>query len=84
MSEQVLIVAVVVDAADPNSGAERVYSLLGPLTGHRGGFLEWWHCEDWRLDGSDNDSAVFVPFGTVEAWQHLREGIDNGSLSGKP
>lgn len=26
----------------------------------------WWIAEDDRIDGSDNDSAVFVPYGSQE------------------
>ena len=29
----------------------------------------WWIAEDERYDGSDNDSAVFVPMGKQVAWQ---------------
>jgi hypothetical protein len=29
----------------------------------------WWIAEDDRIDGSDNDSAVFVPKGTQAQWQ---------------
>lgn len=28
----------------------------------------WWIAEDERYDGSDNDSAVFVPIGQKPAW----------------
>lgn len=28
-----------------------------------GGIDSWWIAEDSRIDGSDNDSAVFVPMG---------------------
>lgn len=29
----------------------------------------WWIAEDERYDGSDNDSAVFVPKGKQVVWQ---------------
>ena len=29
----------------------------------------WWIAEDERIDGSDNDSAVFVPKGKQVVWQ---------------
>ena len=29
----------------------------------------WWIAEDERYDGSDNDSAVFVPMGKQLAWR---------------
>lgn len=33
----------------------------------------WWIAEDDRIDGSDNDSAIFVPWGAqADAASHLR------------
>lgn len=33
----------------------------------------WWIAEDERYDGSDNDSAVFVPKGEQEKWHRKVE-----------
>jgi len=76
MAEHTILVAFTVDAQpfeseDGRPLAELVlHDRLGQVRGRtltdRGTFevTSWWVAEDDRHDGSDNDSAVFVPMGT--------------------
>lgn len=69
MDEHVILVAVSVVAETRESAELYLHHRLPrpgdelPETG--GTYVEsWWVAEDDRRDGSDNDSAVFVPKGT--------------------
>ena len=57
--EQTILVAFNVLALT-REGAEKYLLRRLPIPG---GALSWWIAEDDRHDGSDNDSAVFVPLG---------------------
>lgn len=71
MDEHVVLVAFTVNATDRES-AQRALMRLLPRPGS-GSFVgpavidSWWIAEDDRIDGSDNDSAVFVPMGSQQA-----------------
>jgi hypothetical protein len=67
--EHVFLVAVVVSGPHERPSAE--WQLHDGLTGlMRGDVIsEWWVAEDDRRDGSDNDSAVFVPKGEQVKWR---------------
>lgn len=60
LREHVILVACVVEA-DTRDAAQDVVMALLP-------FNEWWIAEDDRRDGSDNDSAVFVPQGSQQSY----------------
>lgn len=72
--EETFLVAVTVTNADTRRDAELdLHEALKTII-HTRGITEWWIAEDDRLDGSDNDSAVFVPYGEqdTDVW-HLAE-----------
>lgn len=68
--EQTVLVAFTVGAQSAADGVTAheaqhlLCVLLRPLVGESNGtanVMEWWIAEDDRIDGSDNESAVFVP-----------------------
>lgn len=59
--EHIVLVAFCVHADDFADAQRRLMRTL-PRPGS-GGLDSWWIAEDKRIDGSDNDSAVFVPMG---------------------
>lgn len=65
MTEHVFLVAITVESDGTREEAERRLHDALPDTNqpHHHGVTEWWIAEDDRRDGSDNDSAVFVPMG---------------------
>lgn len=70
MSEHVILVAFQVTAETREEAENRLLMVLPRPAGLPRGsmpandFLEcWWVAEDDRRDGSDNDSAIFVPPG---------------------
>jgi hypothetical protein len=65
--EHTILVAVTVYAPDRLAAQSKVMGLL-PKPGVDG-VDSWWIAEDDRMDGSDNDSAVFVPMGKQVVWQ---------------
>ena len=58
--EHVILVAVTVEATSRREAHEAVMAAM-PTPGQ--GVQSWWVAEDDRLDGSDNDSAVFCDKG---------------------
>lgn len=71
--EYVVLVAISVGGCSAFEDAHHVVmDTLRPLIRDNGGPLEsWWIAEDERYDGSDNDSAVFVPIGTQRAFSDM-------------
>ncbi len=69
--EHTILVAVTVYAPDRLAAQSKVMGLL-PKPGVDG-VDSWWIAEDGRIDGSDNDSAVFVPMGSQEKWHRKVE-----------
>ena len=65
--EHTILVAVTVYAPDWQAAQAKVMQHL-PKPG-ADGIDSWWIAEDERADGSDNDSAVFVPMGKQAFWQ---------------
>lgn len=65
-----ILVAFTVHAPDWLAAQEQLMRQL-PNPNHPGvdGIDSWWIAEDVRMDGSDNDSAVFVPLGSQVMWQ---------------
>lgn len=63
--ENVYLIAIVAPSE------KDVHAFLGKPTG---GVVEWWVAEDEREDGSDCDSAIFVPRG---AQDDMRSLLDN-------
>jgi len=60
VSEHVILVAFSVEAPSRTEAQE----MLLPALPRPGAIVtSWWVAEDDRIDGSDNDSAVFVPPG---------------------
>lgn len=73
--EHTIIVAFVVHADTRDQAQRMLMPMLprGPVAGQLweagGEYIDsWWIAEDDRLDGSDCDSAVFVPMGT-QSWR---------------
>lgn len=66
-SEHTILVAVTVYAPDWQAAQTKLMQHL-PKPGVDG-IDSWWIAEDVRYDGSDNDSAVFVPMGRQVLWQ---------------
>ena len=73
--EHTIVVAFTVFAENREQAQRGLMPMLprGPVMGQlweEGGDCvdSWWIAEDDRLDGSDNDSAVFVPMGKQAAW----------------
>lgn len=62
MAEHVVIVAMTVEAADRDQAMRTLEWMLVPPPDPR--CTGWWFAEDDRIDGNDNDSAVFVPQGS--------------------
>lgn len=58
-TEHCVIIAVTVRANTPQQAARAVYDAMPVITSERP-ITSWWHADDARWDGSDNDSAVFV------------------------
>lgn len=69
-TEHTILVAFTVHAPTWEQAQARLMRQL-PSPDHPGvdGIDSWWIAEDERYDGSDNDSAVFVPMGKQVAWQ---------------
>lgn len=66
----VIMVAFEVEGTDWKNAQTNLMATL-PTPWHSR-FIEcWWIAEDERYDGSDNDSAVFVPIGTQEPTNKL-------------
>ena len=65
-----ILVAFTVYAPDWIAAQKQLMRQL-PHPDHPGvdGIDCWWIAEDQREDGSDNDSAVFVPMGEQEQWR---------------
>lgn len=60
-------------ATDRSEALAEALRLLTALRGFEPR-LSWWIAQDDRTDGSDNDSAVFVPKGSEYAWkQRVKE-----------
>lgn len=64
-TEHVILVAFDVLAYSREQAHQRLLEALGRPDNNP--IESWWVAEDDRTDGSDNDSAVFVPFGEQEA-----------------
>lgn len=69
-TEHTILVAFTVYAPTWEQAQARLMRQL-PSPDHPGvdGIDSWWIAEDERYDGSDNDSAVFVPMGKQLAWR---------------
>lgn len=69
-TEHTILVAFTVYAPTWEQAQARLMRQL-PSPDHPGvdGIDSWWIAEDERYDGSDNDSAVFVPMGKQVVWQ---------------
>jgi len=66
--EHTILVAFTVYAANREDAQRRLMRLLPrPSRDGIGTLDSWWIAEDDRIDGSDNDSAVFVPMGSQQA-----------------
>lgn len=67
----VILVAVEVTASDRDEAMRLVVEKMPPFDydAPRARRVEcWWIAEDNRIDGSDNDPAVFVPLGEQDTW----------------
>ncbi len=69
--EHTILVAFTVYAPDPMAAQSTLMRQL-PKPGVDS-IDSWWIAEDSRIDGSDNDSAVFVPMGEQEKWHRKVE-----------
>ena len=73
MSYTTVLVAFCVQATDREAAMDQVMGFLprearDPEIWEQAGLDCWWIAEDDRTDGSDNDSAVFVPMGRQAHW----------------
>lgn len=66
----VIMVAFEVEGTDWEDAQRNLMAAL-PRPWYTRGIECWWIAEDERYDGSDNDSAVFVPIGTQEPTNKL-------------
>lgn len=69
MKPHTVLVAFVVNGSGMEDAQQRLMARLPnpEADGHE--VIDcWWIAEDERYDGSDNDSAVFVPIGQKPAW----------------
>lgn len=80
MDEHIILVAFQVPADTRQEAAERLLPALQPVIGEEGPAECWWQAEDDRIDGSDNDSAIFVHPGTQEGAARL---LHHHGLTGK-
>ena len=68
--EHTILVAFTVEAFDRTQAQGLLYGALPEITA-TSPVTSWWVAEDDRTDGSDNDSAVFVPYGTKAKGEEL-------------
>jgi hypothetical protein len=74
MPEHTILVAVTVEAPTKAEAERLLYQHLPHV---KGAVTSWWIAEDDRQDGSDCDSAIFVPRGSQDDLnEHLRMWID--------
>ncbi len=66
----VIMVAFEVEGTDWEDAQRNLMAAL-PRPWYTRGIECWWIAEDVRYDGSDNDSAVFVPVGMQAATTNL-------------
>jgi hypothetical protein len=74
--EHTILVAVTVYA--PTWEAAQAKLMLNLPKPGVDGIDSWWIAEDERSDGSDNDSAVFVPKGRQAFWDGEVASYDTG------
>jgi hypothetical protein len=75
-NEHVILVAFHMSADTMQQAQIKLMPNL-PVPGEDIGLEEWWIAEDERYDGSDNDSAVFVP-GSGQKFE--RQGVDEDPI----
>ena len=76
--EEVFLVALVVRGPHQRASAEwQMHDGLQAIMASEH-IHEWWVCEDDRRDGSDNDSAVFVPKGEQVRWTSIVHATPDG------
>src|SRR5690606_29127466 len=78
-SEHTFLVAVVVTADGRAAAEHQLHAELAALTGPAKPISEWWSAEDDRRDGSDSESATFVPHGISTA--AARRALDEGGAT---
>lgn len=77
--EKVILVAFVVDAESEAEAEDYLREVVLPAD-YPAGLEGWWVAEDGRAEGSDNDSAVFVPKGRqAEAYDILRKAFKDNA-----
>lgn len=70
-NEHTILAAFTVKAPSWEQAQRRLMRWFGPLTTtmtESSGITSWWIAEDVRYDGSDNDSAQFVPGSGAHHW----------------
>lgn len=76
MTEHTFLVAVTVEGDQGRAAAELALHRALPMgdTFNDHEVTEWWIAEDYRLDGSDNEAAIFIPLNMTqgEARRRLR------------
>lgn len=74
-TEHTFLVAFTIedDEAPTREVAERYLHTILPKPSEHAYLQEWWVAEDDRHDGSDNDSAAFVPGSGLAQSRHLAE-----------
>jgi hypothetical protein len=73
VSEQVVLVAFQVEAESMAEAQQELASDIVLLPGDRdSSVVAWWFAEDERYDGSDYESAVFIPEGSGISQRNAR------------
>ena len=71
----VVLVAFEVEGTDVKDAQTNLMAAL-PRPWYTRGIECWWIAEDERYDGSDNDSAVFVPVGMQAVTTNLIQALE--------
>lgn len=74
--EHVFLVAVSVVSQDRDDAQMKLMEELKIILQPENPIECWWIAEDDRLDGSDCDSAIFVPMGSQKEWSARSGGIN--------
>lgn len=65
-NEHTFLVAFTVEESDRGVAEHTLHDLLNLVRFPESPVTSWWVAEDDRHDGSDNRSAVFVPYGMTQ------------------
>lgn len=85
MAFHTVLVAYCVESDTPEHAQEILLADLPNVRDHKHPYLDcWWLAEDASVDGSDNDSAVFVPYGMQSEGRALVQSLYDQAYGGRP